>query len=139
MSTTLTDQDQELIAAATDLIKQHYMPGKHKVAAAIRLDTGEIITSLNLEGSFGCIDTCAEQNALAAVFSAGKHNVQSIVAVKHPKPLAEDQTIKVVSPCGRCRELLCDYAPNATVLIPDGSTVSKRTALELLPFRYSKL
>jgi cytidine deaminase len=59
--------------------------------------------------------------------------------VRHPKPHETDRDIRVVSPCGACRELIWDYDRNARVLVParDGS-VSAVMIGELLPNKYSR-
>ncbi len=55
---------------------------------------------------------CAEAVALGrAVVDLGDAGIDTIVAVRHPPPDEKDQTIKVVSPCGACRELIFDYDP----------------------------
>jgi cytidine deaminase len=58
------------------------------------------------------------------------------VAVRHPKPDEPDQTIAVVSPCGSCREIICDYDPNARVIVPNGDDPVVAPITELLPNKY---
>ena len=74
---------------------------------------------MHLEATVGRIALCAEAVALGrAATEAGDTEVDTIVAVYHPGPDAADQTARVVAPCGMCRELIADYAPNARVLVP---------------------
>ncbi len=46
--------------------------------------------------------------------------------------------IKVVSPCGSCRELIHDYDPKARVIVPNGPEPSVVSIGELLPNKYSR-
>ena len=63
---------------------------------------------------------CAEGVALGRVITdLGEAGIETIVAVRHPKPTEKDRTIMVVSPCGSCRELIWDYDRNARVIVPD--------------------
>jgi cytidine deaminase len=48
----------------------------------------------------------------------GDDGIETIVAVRHPPPDEKDQSIRVVSPCGACRELIFDYDPKARVIVP---------------------
>ncbi len=48
----------------------------------------------------------------------GETGIETIVAVRHPEPVESDQAIRVVSPCGSCRELIWDYDRNARVIVP---------------------
>ena len=68
----------------------------------------------------------------------GDHGIETIVAVRHPKPHEKDQRIKVVSPCGICRELICDYDPKARVIVPNGAEPVVTTITELLPNKYNR-
>ena len=45
------------------------------------------------------------------------------------------QEIDVVTPCGACRELLIDHAPDCMVILPGGI---KRAVRELLPLPYRR-
>jgi cytidine deaminase len=48
----------------------------------------------------------------------GETGIDTIVAVRHPKPNEADRDVAVVSPCGSCRELIWDYDRNARVIVP---------------------
>jgi cytidine deaminase len=82
---------------------------------------------------------CAEAVALGhAVVDLGGSGIDTIVAVRHPSPEDDDQTIAVVSPCGACRELIFDYDPNARVIVPNGESPSIVPIAELLPNKYTR-
>ena len=82
---------------------------------------------------------CAEAVALGrAVVDIGDGGIETIVAVRHPPPDEKDQEIKVVSPCGACRELIFDYDRNARVIVPNGKTPTVVPIADLLPNKYSR-
>jgi cytidine deaminase len=68
----------------------------------------------------------------------GDKGIETIVAVRHPRPHEADQNIKVVSPCGSCRELIHDYDPKARVIVPNGPTPSVVSIGDLLPNKYTR-
>jgi cytidine deaminase len=82
---------------------------------------------------------CAEGVALGRVITdLGEAGIETIVAVRHPKPTEKDQTIRVVSPCGSCRELIWDYDRNARVIVPGNDDVTVTSIAELLPNKYRR-
>ena len=122
--------DEELIAAAQATIKRRYRGDWQEVGAALRTRSGKIFTGVNLDAYLGRMAVCAEAVALGhAVVDLGDTGIDTIVAVRHPTPDEDDQTIAVVSPCGACRELIFDYDPNARVIVP---------IAELLPNKYTR-
>ena len=132
-------KDQELIAAATAAISQRYRNDWQEVGAAMRTRDGRIVTGVNIDAYIGRIAVCAEAIAVGrAITEGGDQGIDTIVAVRHPKPHAKDQRIKVVSPCGICRELICDYDPKARVIVPNGADTAVTTITELLPNKYSR-
>jgi cytidine deaminase len=135
----LSKADQELIEAARAAIKKRYRNDWQEVGAALRTRTGEIVTGVNLDAYLGRMAVCAEGVALGRVITdLGEAGVDTIVAVRHPKPGEADRTIAVVSPCGSCRELIWDYDRNARVIVPDGHGVTVTTISELLPNKYKR-
>ena len=131
--------DQELIAAARATIKRRYRGDWQEVGAALRTRSGKIFTGVNLDAYLGRMAVCAEAVALGqAVVDLGDAGIDTIVAVRHPAPDEDDQTIVVVSPCGACRELIFDYDPNARVIVPNGKSPSIVPIAELLPNKYTR-
>src|SRR6476659_8740751 len=123
----LSERDRELIAAASEAIKQRYRYDWQEVGAALRTRDGRIYTGVNLDAYLGRMAVCAEAVALGrAVPEAGETGIETILAVRHPEPTEPDQDIAVVSPCGSCRELIWDYDRQARVIVPgaDGPVVA---------------
>jgi len=133
----LTAQDEALIAAARDAIKRRYRNEWQEVGAALRTRDGRVITGVNIDAYLGRMAVCAEAVAIGrAITEAGDQGIETIVAVRHPKPDEEDQTVAVVSPCGSCREIIHDYDAKARVIVPNGDAPSVATITELLPNKY---
>jgi len=137
-SKKLSKLDRELIAAATAAIKQRYRDDWQEVGAALRTRAGKIFTGVNLDAYLGRMAVCAEAVALGRAVVDGDAGIETIVAVRHPPPTEQDQTIAVVSPCGACRELIFDYDPKARVIVPNGKLPAVVAIGELLPNKYSR-
>jgi cytidine deaminase len=139
ISGALGKADKELIAAAIAAIKTRYRDDWQEVGAALRTRQGTVYTGVNLDAYLGRMAVCAEAVALGrAVVDLGDAGIETIVAVRHPPPYEKDQTIKVVSPCGACRELIFDYDRNARVIVPNGKTPTAVPIADLLPNKYSR-
>lgn len=130
--------DEELVEAARAAISAAYRRGWHHVGAALRTRSGRIVTGVHLEANVGRIAVCAEAVALGRAITEGEWEFTTVVAVIHPRPDAADRTIRVVSPCGMCRELLADYAPDIEVIYPGADGPTKSPIAELLPFKYAR-
>jgi cytidine deaminase len=131
--------EQELINAAVAAIKERYRDDWQEVGAALRTRAGTIFTGVNLDAYLGRMAVCAEAVALGrAVVDLGDAGIDMIVAVRHPPPYEKDQEVKVVSPCGACRELIFDYDRNARVIVPNGETPAVVPIADLLPNKYSR-
>jgi len=135
----LKKSDEELIAAAREAIKKRYRNDWQEVGAALRTRSGEIVTGVNLDAYLGRMAVCAEGVALGRVITdLGEAGIETIVAVRHPKPMEKNREIMVVSPCGSCRELIWDYDRNARVIVPGNGGVTVTTIGDLLPNKYRR-
>ncbi len=126
--------DEELIAAARAVMARHYRPFWHTVAAAVRGRDGRIWTGLHLGATVGRLQVCAESVALGRAILEGDGSIATAVAVRHPKTDEEAREIAVVSPCGACREMIFDYAPDAFVIVPGPVKLPVRALLPV-PYR----
>jgi len=123
-----TLMDGELIATATTLIEARSDDSKHTVAAAARAAGGQIITGVNVSHFTG--GPCAELVVIGQAVTEGAGELVEIVAVG-------DQQRGVLSPCGRCRQVLADYFPEIRVIIPTGTEPRSVAIAELLPWGFS--
>ena len=135
----LSKKDRELIAAARDAIAKRYRDEWQEVGAALRTRDGRVVTGVNIDAYLGRMAVCAEAVALGrAITDTGETGIDTIVAVRHPKPTESDQEVAVVSPCGSCRELIWDYDRNARVIVPGENGPTIASISELLPNKYRR-
>jgi cytidine deaminase len=134
----LTQDDHALIAAARDVLELHYRPFWHMVGAAIRTRNGRIWTGIHIGTTVGRLAVCAEAIAFGRSVLEGDGTIDTIVAVRHPKPEEEDREIAIVSPCGGCREMILDHAREARVILKDKGQLTKLPIRALLPFPYRR-
>jgi cytidine deaminase len=138
-ASALTKDDQALVAAATEAIRERYRDDWQEVGAALRTRTGERYVGVNLDAYLGRMAVCAEAVALGQVIThLGEAGIDTIVAVRHPKPADANREIRVVSPCGACRELIFDYDREARVIVPGPNGPEVVAIGDLLPNKYSR-
>ena len=135
----LSKADQELVEAARAAIKARYRNDWQEVGAAMRTRDGRVVTGVNLDAYLGRMAVCAEAVALGrAVTDLGEGGIDTIVAVRHPKPTESDRHVAVVSPCGSCRELIWDYDRKARVIVPGKNGPTVASIEDLLPNKYRR-
>ena len=127
---SLSAADRALVRAARELLRRRYVAKRHTVASAVRTRSGSVYVGLNLNGIHA---PCAEPVALGAAVTAGDRAFETMVAVQR---WGEDY--RVLSPCGNCRQLLYDYAPDASVIVRfRGGRVARLSVREGLPGAYA--
>lgn len=127
--------DDALVSAARAVLAAHYRPFWHTVAAALRGRDGRIVTGIHLGTTVGSMATCAEAVAIGRALLEGVTEVDTIVAVRQPKPDEPPGPPAIVPPCGRCRELLLDHHPLARVIVSPDLVVP---IAQLLPNPYRR-
>ena len=91
---------------------------------------GEVYTGTNVENASFGVTICAEQGAVAAAVAAGRREFVAI-AVAGPD---EDRPCM---PCGRCRQMLSEFAPDLMVVVAAGAGGSHHHSLrQLLPHAF---
>lgn len=125
----LQKQDLALISIAQKAIKDNYdsLNFNHTVGAAVRCKSGKVYVGVNVYSTHGA---CAEQIAIGSAITSGEREFECIVAVRG------ENGEEVLPPCGNCRQMLSDYAPQCEVIIQNEDTLIKVLAKELLPFAY---
>lgn len=134
----ISQDDLELVEVAKNKIISLYQDDKHHVGAAIRTKTGEIISAVHIEAYIGRVTICAEAIAIGSALSNGHKDFDTIVAVRHPYSDEVDRRIRVVSPCGMCRELISDFGPECFVIIDMDGELVKMKIGELIPLKYTR-
>lgn len=84
------------------------------VGAAARTRSGKVYLGANLENAAYGVGMCAEVAAITAANSAGDYNIEAI-AVAGFKFAAPIDASQIVTPCGRCRQLILEAAQVAGV------------------------
>jgi cytidine deaminase len=128
----LVDRAREATETAFD---SDHFDGAHMVGAAVRTAGGEVHAGVSQPASVGRASVCAEPSALSAARIAGASDFDASVAVRHPLP-DEDRDFEVVTACGVCRELLCDYDESCAVVFPTTDGPRKASVESLLPARH---
>lgn len=135
----LDAKDHELIAVACEKVKKPviHFSGIHRpapVGAALRMDNGEIIASINLKADVASLSVCAEPMIIGEARQYTDRKIETIVAVYYQ----EGREPKVIPPCGRCRELMTDFMDGMVIMRePNSDELFKVRARELLPFKYA--
>ena len=125
----IDEVDRELIRVAGEALERNYCDPRHTVGAAVLCDSGEIYVGVNVEScGYG---PCAEPIAIGRAITDGERKIERIVAVGGAK-----EPHKVMSPCGNCRQMLFDYAPECWVIITHEARIVKVKAKELIPDAY---
>jgi cytidine deaminase len=120
---------QKLVRAAAKSRLGSVSPySKFKVGAALLTKSGEIIGGANVESASYGLTCCAERIALFKALTDGNKNFIAVAVVARcdSGPM----------PCGACRQLLREYAPDAKVFVADSDALKKIhefTVKKLLP------
>jgi cytidine deaminase len=103
----LETSDRELLDAAKISAINAYAPySKFRVGAALRLESGIIVTGVNIENAAFPSGICAERSAVAnAVSNHPKDKPEAIAIVAMNDNGFIDEA---VSPCGNCRQVIAE-------------------------------
>jgi cytidine deaminase len=133
----LTGHDHTIIEETESFLKKHYLLNRHMIAASLLTGTGKRYTALNLACTLGRANVCAESTALAQAIAQQETEFSTLVVVRHVQENSDSPRIKLVTPCGICREMLYEYAPELYVIITHMSTLKKVSIRDLLPLPYT--
>lgn len=102
---TLTRDEEALVAAARGAMASAYAPySRFAVGAALRFADGTILTGSNFENASYGLSLCAETVAVAS--ASGQGRLKDIVAIAVAGGPMDGTGDAVVTPCGRCRQIL---------------------------------
>lgn len=115
----------ELIARAREAMKYSYSPYSHyPVGACLLAKSGRVYTGCNIENASYGVTNCAERTALFKAVSEGEREFVAIAVV----------TEKYLGwPCGVCRQVLYEFAPDLEVIVACGDETDSMSLRELLP------
>jgi cytidine deaminase len=99
--------DRELIKKSEAAAAKAYAPySKFYVGAAVKLESGKIVTAANVENAAFPSGTCAEKNALAYSMANYPDDVPVAIAITAFHENGEKS--ESVSPCGNCRQFIAE-------------------------------
>ncbi len=117
---------ERLTAAACRARERAYAPySDFAVGAAVRCADGRVFEGCNIENASYGLTICAERVALFAAVAAGCRQIDAIAIAG---PGAEP-----VSPCGACRQVMVELAPDATVIMAGEEGRRVRRVTDLMP------
>lgn len=118
---------EELIRLAKEARERAYAPySEFKVGAALLTEDGEVFTGGNVENASYGLSVCAERVAVVKAVSEGHTKFRRLVVVA--------DTEEPCPPCGVCRQMLYEFAPDMPVLMVNLKGKEKElTVRQLLP------
>lgn len=119
--------DEQLIEAAFAMLPFSYSPYSHfPVGAALEGQDGIVYTGCNVENAAYGSSICAERTALLKAVSEGCQRFTRLAIVGNGEDFCW--------PCGACRQMLYEFAPDLTLLVAKKDHSFIKTSLrELFP------
>ena len=118
--------DQELVQRALEMRKFSYAPYSHfAVGAALLCEDGTVFTGCNVENAAYGSTLCAERTALVKAVSEGRTGGFTAIAIA-------GRESDFCWPCGACRQMLFEFAPQLRVLAVRGDGAFQSAPLSTL-------
>lgn len=120
-----TVSDETLLALACAARQRSYSPySGYAVGAALLSADGRVFQGCNIENASFGLTNCAERTAMFKAISEGATEFETIaIAAETSAPW----------PCGACRQVLNEFAPNIRILVTWQGHVEEATLDQLLP------
>ena len=121
---------EELCRAAQNALENAYAPYSHfRVGAALECSDGSVFTGCNIENAAYSPAICAERTAVAKAVSEGRRSFCRIAIAA--------ETEAFCPPCGVCRQVLQEFAPDLEVILVNCQGETREFTLgQLLPFSF---
>jgi cytidine deaminase len=119
-----------LITAAMEARARAFAPySGFQVGAALEAEDGTLIPGCNVESASYGLTMCAERVAVFAAVARGFRCFKRVAVVT--------DTATPTAPCGACRQILWEFAPDAEVVLANlKGDVVKYTVRELIPHAF---
>jgi cytidine deaminase len=138
----LDDESKMLMEKATEALPEAYAPySNFRVATALLLDDGTVVTGTNQENAAYPSGMCAERVALFAV--ASQHPQKKIKKLLVLARLDGELSLAPASSCGPCRQVMLEFEQRQVqsfeviMQSQDHQWVKSPSAASLLPFCFS--
>ena len=122
-------QEADLAARAGQARQWAYAPySNFRVGAALLTTSGKIYDGVNVENAAYPSTICAERTAVVKAVSEGDRGFVAIAVSSQGGG----------SPCGACRQVLCEFGLETAVLLVDetGAITHRTTLRVLLPYSF---
>jgi cytidine deaminase len=101
---------QQLLETAKNARLQSIAPfSNFLVGAAIKTGKGKVYTGCNVESASYGLTVCAERVAIWKALSEGERDFSELAIVA--------DTGSLTPPCGTCRQIIWEFAKNATIVL----------------------
>ena len=123
----------DLVRAALDVQQRAYARySQFNVGAALLAASGDVFTGCNVENASYGLTICAERSAVFAAVAAGQQRFELLAIAARGG----------ASPCGACRQVLMEFAPDLQIMLIDSddpARINEVTLRDLLPgaFKFS--
>ena len=125
--------EQQLYAAAAELIYLRY-PNGWGGAAAVRTESGKILTSVAPDIKVASLGLCMEVGAFLEAHKLNEVVTHSLCIARED----ENSELRVLSPCGVCRERLAHWGGDVLAAISTSNhALTFKTLRELMPDHWS--
>src|SRR4029079_13697016 len=118
---------EALVRAAIDVRQRAYAEySNFLVGAALLAANGRIFTGCNVENCSYWLTICAERNAVFSAVAAGQLQFERLAI----------SSTGGVTPCGACRQVLAEFAPDLPILlinVDQPSAIVETNLRDLLP------
>ncbi len=102
--------DKKLFRIASEARKKAYSPySKFNVGAAVLTSSGKVYAGCNIENATYGATCCAERVAIFKAVSEGETNIKKIAI--------EGDNDGLTFPCGICRQVMAEFAPDMRVVL----------------------
>ena len=125
--------EKELYQAAVELVNMRY-PSGWGGAAAVRTESGKILTSIAPDTKNDALSLCMEVGAYLEAHKLNERVTHSLCLCREN----ESDEFLILSPCGVCQERLVHWGGDvkAAITTPENELVFK-TIRELMPYHWS--
>lgn len=126
---------KDLYNEAKAVLKNSYSGySNFKVAAALRMKNGEVITGVNVENASFGLTNCAERTALFTAYTKGyrKEDIAEILITTEQE--------EFISPCGACRQVIRELMEDDANVHMTNNKGEVKTVQnkDLLPFAFTE-